>query len=97
MRHVLFACAISAAAAGCNPCLAVCDHMATEARACGYTVTDADVKACKASEASKNLTKGDAQACAKYGDTDHIDATWGCDELKTYFEHGSGGGSDTGN
>ena len=94
MRQFLFVIALSAAAVGCNPCLAVCDHMATEARACGYAVTDADVKACKQAEAGKNLAKGDRQACAQDGDTDHIDASWGCDELKTYF--GGGGGSDTG-
>ncbi len=85
MRHVLFALAIATAAAGCNPCLAVCDHMATEAKACGYTVTPADIKTCKADVSAKNLAKGDRQACAKEGDTDSIDANWGCDELKSYF------------
>ena len=80
------------ASGGCeNSCEHLCDSMATYARQCGYTVTDADIQTCKDGEAGK-LSAGHRDTCRAQSDTAKMASDWGCDYLRPYFE---AGGTDT--
>jgi hypothetical protein len=68
---------------GCsNPCQSLCVRMADYAAECGYSVSDADIDACVADNASPD----DPAVCRDFGNAEQIRDEWTCDDLAIYFE-----------